>query len=85
MCNPRTPFNPSDYDIAFMTVPTISDALTGEQSSLVIHPELIKNYMIPALWQRSGILYTAFRRIGGILAPIEGTVKVVMGLGVDLS
>lgn len=85
MCNPRTPFNPSDYDMAFMTVPTISDALTGEQSSLVIHPELLKSYMIPALWQRSGILYTAYRRISGIIAPIEGTVKVVMGLGVDLS
>ena len=85
MCNPRTPFNPSDLDMAFMTVPTISDALTGEQSSLVIHPELLKSYMIPALWQRSGILYTMYRRVGGILAPIEGTVKTIMGLGVQLS
>ena len=81
MCNPNTPFNPSNYDMCFMTVPKISDALTGEQDSLVIHPELLKNYMVPALWQRTGLLYTMYKRIGGIIAPVEGTVKVVQGLG----
>ena len=81
MCNPNTPFNPSNYDMCFMTVPKINDALTGEQDSLVIHPELLKSYMVPALWQRTGLLYTMYKRIGGIIAPIEGTVKVVQGLG----
>lgn len=81
MCNPNTPFNPSNYDMCFMTVPKISDALTGEQDSLVIHPELLKSYMVPALWQRTGLLYTMYKRIGGIIAPVEGTVKVVQGLG----
>ena len=83
MCNPNTPFNPSNYDMCFMTVPRITDALTGTQDSLIIHPELLKSYMVPALWQRTGLLYTMYKRIGGVIAPIEGTVKVVQGLGVQ--
>jgi len=81
MCNPQTPFNPTNYDMTFMTVPTIQDALSGEQDSLVIAPELLKSYMVPALWQRSGLLYTMYKRIAGVLAPVEGTVKVIKGLG----
>ena len=83
MCNPNTPFNPSNYDMCFMAVPKITDALTGTQDSLIIHPELLKSYMVPALWQRTGLLYTMYKRIGGVIAPIEGTVKVVQGLGVQ--
>lgn len=83
MCNPNTPFNPSNYDMCFMTVPKITDALTGVQDSLIIHPELLKSYMVPALWQRTGLLYTMYKRIGGVIAPIQGTVKVVQGLGVQ--
>ena len=83
MCNPNTPFNHSNYDMCFMTVPKITDALTGVQDSLIIHPELLKSYMVPALWQRTGLLYTMYKRIGGVIAPIEGTVKVVQGLGVQ--
>lgn len=84
MCNPNTPFNPTGYDMMFMTVPSISDALSGEQDSLVIAPELLKSYVVPALWQRSGLLYTMYRRIAGVIAPIEGTVKVLRGFGVQL-
>lgn len=83
MCNPNTPFNPSNYDMCFMTVPKIADALTGTQDSLIIHPELLKSYMVPALWQRTGLLYTMYKRIGGVIAPIQGTVKVVQGLGIQ--
>ena len=83
MCNPNTPFNPSSYDMCFMTVPKITDALTGTQDSLIIHPELLKSYMVPALWQRTGLLYTMYKRIGGVIAPIQGTVKVVQGLGIQ--
>lgn len=81
MCNPNTPFNPSNYDYMFITVPKIEDALHGTQDSLVIHPELLKSYMVPALWQRTGLLYTMYKRIGGIIAPVAGTVKVLMGVG----
>ena len=83
MCNPNTPFNPSNYDMCFMTVPKITDALTGTQDSLIIHPELLKSYMVPALWQRTGLLYTMYKRIGGVIAPIQGTVKVIQGLGIQ--
>lgn len=81
MCNANTPYNPTPYDYCFITTPRIEDALSGTQDSLIIHPELLKSYVVPALWQRSGLLYTMYKRIGGVIAPIEGTTKVVMGLG----
>jgi len=76
----QNPFNPNPYDYMFITVPTIEDAM-GTQDSLVIHPELLKSYVVPALWQRTGILYTMYKRIGGVIAPVEGTVKVITGFG----
>ena len=76
----QNPFNPNTYDYMFITVPTIEDAM-GTQDSLVIHPELLKSYVVPALWQRTGILYTMYKRIGGVIAPVEGTVKVITGFG----
>lgn len=86
MCNPTTatevnPFNPTGYDMMFITVPKIEDALSGIQDSLIIHPELLKSYVVPALWQRTGILYTMYKRIGGVIAPVEGTVRVLKGVG----
>lgn len=77
----QNPFNPEAMDYAFITVPTIEDALSGVQDSLIIHPELLKSYVVPALWQRNGLLYTMYKRIGGVIAPVEGTVKVIKGLG----
>lgn len=74
------PFNPNNYDLFVITVPSIKDAM-GEQDSLIIHPELLKSYVVPALWQRTGMLYTMYKRIGGVIAPIEGTVKVIAGFG----
>lgn len=76
----QNPFNPNHYDYMFITVPTIEDAM-GTQDSLVIHPELLKSYVVPALWQRTGVLYTMYKRIGGVIAPVEGTVKVITGFG----
>ena len=86
MCNPTTttevnPFNPTGYDMMFITVPKIEDALSGIQDSLIIHPELLKSYVVPALWQRTGLLYTMYKRVGGVIAPVEGTVKVLKGVG----
>lgn len=76
----QNPFNPNTYDYMFITVPKIEDAM-GVQDSLVIHPELLKSYVVPALWQRTGILYTMYKRIGGVIAPVEGTVKCITGFG----
>ena len=76
----QNPFNPNTYDYMFISVPTIEDAM-GTQDSLVIHPELLKSYVVPAMWQRQGLLYSMYKRIGGVIAPVEGTVKVVTGFG----
>lgn len=76
----QNPFNPNNYDYAFITTPTIQDAM-GTQDSLIIHPEPLKSFIMPTMWQRSGLLYTQYKRIGGVIAPIAGTVKVVCGLG----
>lgn len=76
----QNPFNPNNYDLFVITVPSIKDAM-GEQDSLIIHPELLKSYVVPALWQRTGMLYTMYKRIGGVIAPVEGTVKVIAGFG----
>lgn len=77
----KNPFNPEAKDYMFITTPTIEDALSGAQDSLIIHPELLKSYVVPALWQRNGLLYTMYKRIGGVIAPVEGTVKVIKGFG----
>ena len=74
------PYNSNTYDYFIITVPTIKDAM-GQQDSLIIHPELLKSYVVPALWQRTGLLYTMYKRIGGVIAPVEGTVKVLSGFG----
>ena len=76
----QNPFNPDTADYMFISVPTIEDAM-GQQDSLIIHPELLKSYVVPALWQRNGLLYTMYKRVGGVIAPIEGTVKVIKGFG----
>lgn len=80
----QNPFNPNKFDYMFITVPTIEDAM-GTQDSLIIHPELLKSYVVPALWQRTGLLYTMYKRIGGVIAPVEGTVKVIRGFGFSQS
>lgn len=77
----QNPFNPEAKDYMFITTPTIEDALSGAQDSLIIHPELLKSYVVPALWQRNGLLYTMYKRIGGVIAPVEGTCKVIKGFG----
>ena len=74
------PFNPNTYDYMFITTPKIQDAM-GEQDSLIIHPELLKSYIVPAMWQRQGLLYTMYKRVGGVIAPIEGTVACYLGFG----
>lgn len=76
----QNPFNPNHYDYMFISVPEIEDAM-GKQDSLIIHPELLKSYIVPALWQRTGVLYTMYKRIGGVIAPVEGTVAVIAGFG----
>ena len=80
MLDPETPFNTDNSDLFIMTVPE-ADSAMGEQQGLVIAPEPLKQFIVPPMYQRGGFLYTMIKRVGGVLAPIEGTVKVIRGFG----
>ena len=74
------PFNTEGYDLAYVTVPSVSSAM-GDEQGLVILPEPLSNFIVPPMWSRQGQLYTMYSRIGDIIAPVEGTVYCVEGLG----
>lgn len=80
MLDPNTPFNPNGHDLFIITVPSVSSALE-DQHGLVISPEVLKQYIVPPLYQRGGLLYTMYKRVGGIIAPVANTVKVYAGVG----
>lgn len=74
------PFNPNGYDLTFITVPEVSSAL-GDQQGLVILPEPLTTFIVPPVMSRQGMLYTMYSRLGSLIAPIDGTVKCIQGLG----
>jgi hypothetical protein len=80
MLDPLTPFNPNAYDLFVITVPSVRSALE-DQHGLVISPEVLKQFIIPPLYQRGGLLYTMYKRVGGIIAPVANTVRVYSGVG----
>jgi hypothetical protein len=80
MLDPETAFNPDDSDLFIMTVPSVASAME-DQNGLVISPEVLKQFIVPPLYQRGGLLYTMYKRVGGIIAPVENTVKVYRGVG----
>lgn len=80
MLDPNNDFNDTDDDLFIITVPSVGSALE-DQSGLVISPEPLKRFILPAIYQRSGLLYTMYKRVGGIIAPVENTVKVYSGVG----
>ena len=82
MLDANTPFNPNASDLLVMTVPSIASAM-GDQQGLVIAPETLSQFVVPPMYQRGGLLYTMYKRIGSIIAPIENTVKVYRGVGVQ--
>ena len=80
LLDPNTPYNTANSDLMFITVPSISSAW-GQESGLVIAPEVLKRFIVPAFAQRSGTLYTMYKRVAGIIAPIGNTVKCIRGFG----
>jgi hypothetical protein len=83
MLDPNTPFNPNNYDLFVITVPSVSSALE-DQHGLVIAPEVLKQFIVPPMYQRGGMLYTMYKRVGGIIAPVENTVRVYSGVGYEV-
>lgn len=82
MLDPSTPFNSDAHDLFVITVPSVSSALE-DQHGLVISPEVLKQFIVPPLYQRGGLLYTMYKRVGGIIAPVENTVRVYSGVGIQ--
>ena len=74
------PFNLHDYDLTFFTVPSVSSAM-GDQQGLIIMPEPLSTFIVPPMYSRQGMLYTMYSRVGGLIAPISGTVACIQGLG----
>ena len=46
-------------------------------------PVAIENFVLPSFPQRDGLQRTMLRRIGSVIAPINGTIKIVRGFGVQ--
>lgn len=81
MLDPDTPFNPNHYDLFIITVPTVDSDLDGTQDGLVIAPVVLDKFIVPPMYQRSGLLYTMYKRVAGIIAPVENTIRVWRGFG----
>jgi hypothetical protein len=85
MLAPHTPWNPMDTDLMYITFPAIQSSMEGAQD-LIMAPVAIDNYILPNVWPgRDGLLRTMLKRIGSIIAPVEGTVQIVRGFGVNPS
>lgn len=81
MLDPNTPFNPNNYDLFIITTPKIDSDLDGESDGLVIAPVVLDQFIVPPMYQRSGMLYTMYKRVGGIIAPVEDTIRAWRGVG----
>ena len=81
MLDPHTPFNTSANDLFIITVPSIDSDLDGGADGLVIAPVPLEQFIVPPMYQRSGLLYTMYKRVGGIIAPVENTIRVWAGFG----
>lgn len=82
MLDPGTPFNSSSADYMIITAPSVRSAFEDQQG-LVIAPNILDSFIVPPLYQRGGLLYTMYKRVAGVIAPIEHTVKVYAGVGVQ--
>jgi hypothetical protein len=86
MLMPNTPFNPTDEDLMFVTFPQLQSELedNNQLTDLVMMPKLISRMVLPsAPGYREGVVRTALKRVGSLLCPVEGTVRVVTGMGTN--
>jgi hypothetical protein len=82
---PNTPFNPTAEDLMFITFPRYQSALEGgDMSDLIMAPTAIDSMILPsAPGFRDGVVRTALKRIGSLIAPVAGTVHVISGMGIN--
>ena len=82
------PFNAQDTDLMYVTFPEFrSDLEDSGLSDVVMAPVAISNLVLPYFYgnSRDGQGRTMIKRIGSLLCPIEGAVKVIRGIGRNLS
>jgi hypothetical protein len=86
MLDPGTPFNPTDEDLMFITFPEFQSALEVNSvlNDVVMLPVAIEKMLLPsAPAYRDGLVRTAMKRVGSLLAPIAKTVHVITGMGTN--
>jgi len=86
MLMPNTPFNPTDEDLMFITLPTWQSEFenNNQLNDLVMMPKLISRMVLPsAPGYREGVVRTALKRIGSLLCPVKGTVHCLTGMGTN--
>jgi hypothetical protein len=86
MLMPNTPFNSTDEDLMVVTFPSLQSEFedNNQLTDLVMMPKLISRMILPsAPGFREGTVRTALKRIGSLLCPVAGTVRVVTGMGIN--
>lgn len=82
---PNTPFNPTAEDLTFITFKSFQSAMEdGSLTDLVMAPVAISKMILPsAPGFRDGVVRTMLKRLGSLIAPVEGTVHVISGMGIN--
>ena len=81
-CAAHTPWNDNASDLTFITFPSVKSALEP-MDSLILAPVAIENFILPSYPQRDGLLRTQLKRVGNVIAPVEKTIKIIRGMGVQ--
>ena len=82
------PFNNDDTDLMYVTFPEFqSDLEEGGLTDVVMAPVAISNMVLPYFYgnSRDGQGRTMLKRIGSVLCPVDGAVKIIRGIGRNLS
>lgn len=78
------PFNAQDSDLMYVTFPEFhSDMADTGLTDVVMAPVAFDNMVLPYFYgnSRDGQGRTMIKRIGSILCPVEGAIKIIRGIG----
>lgn len=78
------PFNDNETDLMYVTFPEFhSDMADGGLTDVVMAPVAFDNMVLPYFYgnSRDGQGRTMIKRIGSILCPVNGAVKIIRGIG----
>jgi hypothetical protein len=78
------PFNDDDTDLMYVTFPEFhSDMSDTGLTDVVMAPVAFDNMVLPYFYgnSRDGQGRTMIKRVGSILCPVDGAVKVIRGIG----